>query len=74
MIRGLNQPSQYIEDWKLPKTTPKTTLREIEEQCGKGRIQLVEWIVEIRKIIELIDPHNKPLNADERLQDKPPAG
>ena len=62
MVRGLDQPSEYIEDWTLPKSTPITAKREIENQCIKAHEKRVDWAIRIRQAINLIDSHNKSIN------------
>lgn len=54
MVRGKNMPSEFIEDWELPRTTPKKVYRQIVEQSRASRGQCIEWSGTLRKVYDLL--------------------
>lgn len=51
MVRGQDMPAEFVEDWKLPKTTSGKTKREIESAAKMARAQCCEWAGKIMSVV-----------------------
>ena len=73
MARGERLPSEFIEDYELPKSTPKGAMVEIEKTATRTRTQVCEWGLRIKAISRQIKNMGKviPLGNVTRL-DLPP--
>ena len=47
-----SMPSEYLEDWDLPISTPVKTLLEIERSSLKANIQCKDWAIALRRVID----------------------
>ena len=52
MVAGVGMPSTFLEDWKLPKTTPRRACRQIRDAADKADEQCKRWAVRLRGIID----------------------
>lgn len=52
MVRGVNMPLEFVEDWNLPKSTPMKARREISAASQIASAQCRDWANRIRKIVD----------------------
>jgi hypothetical protein len=43
-------PSEYVEDWPIPKSTPQKTLNEIERNMEIIQKKIADWSYAVRQI------------------------
>lgn len=51
MVRGEGMPSDFVEDWDLPKTTPMKTRRKIQKSSATALAQCHEWANRIMDVV-----------------------
>lgn len=52
MVRCQHMPSEFVEDWDIPKSTPMKTRRAIQASTSIARSQSVQWANRIRRIVD----------------------
>lgn len=54
MVRGEGMPSEFLEDWKLPKATPKVVKQDIVTRSMNARSKAIWWAKRVREAIEIL--------------------
>ena len=54
MVRCRCMPSEFIDDWQIPKSTPITTRRMIVRTTMAARDQSVEWGAKLARLVRLM--------------------
>lgn len=68
MVRSQSMPSPFLEDWKLPKRTPRSLMRQIKDAALKCDEQCKSWAIQIRGIVDAMRKVSAPDTASELEQ------
>lgn len=54
MLNSPAMPSSFIEDWNLPKSTPRKVCRKIIEAADRADAQCKQWAMRLRIIYDAL--------------------
>ena len=52
MVRCDNMPTEFVEDWEIPKSTPVKTRRAIQASTAIAHAQCAQWGNRILRIVD----------------------
>jgi hypothetical protein len=63
MAERTGMPSPYLEDWKLPKSTPVSVMRAIEDTAIMADAQCALWATRLRCLADKMMKQNTELSS-----------